>query len=215
MMALLDDNIKAEVKKEFSDLTGNVRIIVFTQELDCQYCNETKALVEEVAELSDKISVETYDLLVNKTKAEELGVDKAPAIAVLGEEKDYGIRFYGIPGGYEFSSLLEAIKLASSGDSGLSPSSRQALSGLKKPVHIKVFITLSCPYCPLAVQASHRCAVESDLVTAEMIEAQELMELANQYEVYAVPKVVLNEDDYFEGALPEEEFVKRVVAAGS
>jgi glutaredoxin-like protein len=214
-MPLLDDNIRAEVKKEFSDLTGNVKLIVFTQEMDCQYCNETKALAEEVAELSDKIAVESYDLLVNKDKAAELKIDKAPAIAVLGEDKDYGIRFYGIPGGYEFSSLLEAIKLASSGDSGLSPESRKALSSLKKPVHIKVFITLSCPYCPLAVQASHRCAVESELVTAEMIEAQEFAELSNKYEVYAVPKVILNEDDYFEGALPEEEFVRRVVQAGS
>lgn len=212
-MALLNDEVRAQVRQELSGLANPVKLIVFTQEVECQYCAETRALAEELSGLSDLVSVEVYDFLRDKAKADELGVDKIPAIAVLGK-KDYGIRFYGIPGGYEFSSLLEAIKLVASGDSGLSPESRRALANMKKPVHIRVFVTLTCPYCPHAVQLAHRCAVESDLVTAEMVEASEFPHLAGRYQVFAVPKVILGEDHSFEGALPEEEFVRRVVEAG-
>lgn len=172
--------------------------------------------VEELAGLSDRIQVEVRNFVTDRPRVEEFGIDKIPAIAVLGEgDRDYGIRFFGVPAGYEFSSLLEAIKMVASGDSGLSPEAREALRGLKKPVHIQVFVTLTCPYCPMAVQLAHRCAVESELVRADMVEAAEFPHLANRYGVYAVPKVVMNEGVSFEGALPEKAFVDYLLTAGS
>jgi hypothetical protein len=72
--------------------------------------------------------------------AETLGIDKIPAVAIVGA-KDYGIRLYGIPAGYEFGSLIEDIRLVSEGDSGLSPETRKAVAELTKPVKIQVFIT--------------------------------------------------------------------------
>ena len=88
----------------------------------------------------------------SKAVADKYGIDKIPAIAVLGEgDRDHGIRLFGMPAGYEFSSLLEAIKMASSGDLGLSPEAREALKGLKKSIHIQ---SLTCPYCPMAVQTA-------------------------------------------------------------
>jgi glutaredoxin-like protein len=215
-MALLDDHVREEVKRELAGLPGAVKLLVFTQEFECDYCAETRSLAEELSELSDRIEVEVHDLLGSKAVAEVYGIDKIPAIVVLGEgDRDYGIRFFGVPAGYEFSSLLEAIKMAASGDSGLSPEAKEALAGLKNPVHIQVFVTLTCPYCPMAVQLAHRCAVESELVRADMIEASEFPHLANRYGVYAVPKVVMNERVSFEGALPEKAFVDYLLAAGS
>ncbi len=215
-MALLDDHVREEVKRELAGLPGAVKLLVFTQEFECDYCAETRSLAEELSELSDRIEVEVHDLLGSKAVAEVYGIDKIPAIVVLGEgDRDYGIRFFGVPAGYEFSSLLEAIKMAASGDSGLSPEAKKALAGLKNPVHIQVFVTLTCPYCPMAVQLAHRCAVESEHVRADMIEASEFPHLANRYGVYAVPKVVMNERVSFEGALPEKAFVDYLLAAGS
>ena len=69
-------------------------------------------MVEEVAALSDKVSVEVYDFMEDKALADSLGIDKVPAVAVVGA-KDYGIRMFGIPSGYEFGSLIESIKLVS------------------------------------------------------------------------------------------------------
>jgi len=129
--------------------------------------------------------------LGSKAVADKYGIDKIPAIAVLGEgDRDHGIRLFGMPAGYEFSSLLEAVKMASSGASGLSPEAREALKGLKKSIHIQVF---NLPLLSHGGANGHRLAVESDLIRADMTEASEFPHLANRYGVYAVPRVVMNE----------------------
>ncbi len=108
-MPLLQDKDKEVVKAQFQEeLVNPVRLVNFTQALECQFCAETRQLVEEVAALSDKIELEVYNFAIDKEKVEEYGVDKIPAIAIVGH-KDYGVRYYGIPSGYEFNSLIEAI----------------------------------------------------------------------------------------------------------
>lgn len=209
-MAMLNDQVREQVKRELAVLKNPVKLVNFTQEIECEYCRETRSLVEEVASLSNKVSAEVYNLVLDKEKAAQYKIDKIPAIAVVGE-KDYGIRFFGIPAGYEFTSLIEAIKTVGNGDSGLSDAAKKQLATLTQPVHIQVFVTVTCPYCPAAVRLAHKMAFESDLVTADMVESMEFPHLANKYDVFSVPKVVINETRSFEGALPEMEFVKRVV----
>ena len=139
-MALLDEKIRQEVKTALGELPHPVRLLMFTQEFECQFCRETRQLVEEVAGVHDQISAEIYNFVVDQDRAEEYGIDKIPAIAVVGE-KDYGIRFYGIPSGYEFSSLVESIRLVSSGEPQLTPAGLELVQGLKDPIHIQVYVT--------------------------------------------------------------------------
>jgi len=139
-MALLNEKIRKEISSVLADVTNPVTLKVFTQPFECQYCKETRELAEEVAALSDKLSFEAYDFVEDKAVADSLGIDKIPAIAIVGA-KDYGIRLYGIPSGYEFGSFIEDIKLVATGDSGLAPATRQAVAKLKDPVHIQVFVT--------------------------------------------------------------------------
>ena len=124
-MALLNAEIRKDVQAALADVKNPVVFKVFTQEIECQYCKETRELIEEVAALSDKVSVEVYDLVKDGAIAESLGVDKVPAVAVVGK-KDYGIRMFGIPSGYEFGRLIESIKLVSEGESGLSAADQEA-----------------------------------------------------------------------------------------
>lgn len=139
-MALLNAEIRKDVQQALAGVKTPVTFKVFTQEMECQYCKETRELVQEVAALSDKLSVEVYDLVKDQAIAESLGVDKVPAVAVIGK-KDYGIRMFGIPSGYEFGSLIESIKLVSDGESGLSAETKKQVAKLTKPVKIQVFIT--------------------------------------------------------------------------
>jgi glutaredoxin-like protein len=139
-MALLNEQIRNEVRAMLADLDKPVTFKMFTQAFECQYCKETRELVEEVAALSDKLSVEVYDFEQDKPVADELGIDKIPAVAVVGA-KDYGIRLYGIPAGYEFGTLIEDIKLVAEGSSGLAPDTKKMVAKLTKPVRIQVFIT--------------------------------------------------------------------------
>jgi len=179
---------------------------------ECQYCAETRQLVEEVAQLSDKLSVEIRDLTSDASLAASYGIDKIPAIAILrdegtGQGKDYGIRYYGIPSGYEFGSLIEDIVQVSTGDSGLTPQSRMEVARLTRPVHIQVFVTPTCPYCPRAVLLAHKLAMESEYIRSDMVEAIEFPHLAARYQVYGVPRIVINDVIHIEGAVPEHHLV--------
>jgi alkyl hydroperoxide reductase subunit AhpF len=139
-MALLNESIRKEVRAALAGVAEPVTFKVFTQATDCQYCKETRELIQEVAALSPKVAVEAYDLDRDQALAESLGIDKAPGVAIVGK-KDYGIRMFGIPSGYEFGSLIESIKLVAEGESHLSPDTRKAVARLTKPVKIQVFIT--------------------------------------------------------------------------
>ncbi len=209
-MSLLKEDQQKKLKQKFKELDGNVKLVVFTQEMECRYCEETRQLMEDLAGLSDKMDVEVYDFVSDTDKVEKYKIDKIPATVIEGE-KDYGIRFYGIPAGYEFVSLTNTIMAVSKGESDLSEETRAALKKLKDPVHIQVFITLTCPYCPAAVEMAHRLSEESDLVTSDMVESAEFPHLTQKYGVSSVPKVIINEDIQFEGALPEKEFVENVM----
>jgi alkyl hydroperoxide reductase subunit AhpF len=131
---------KREVRKAFDGLKGKVRLVNFTQEVECMYCRETRDLVKQVSDLSEMVECEVYDFQIDRDRVQELGVDKIPATVVLGE-KDYGIKFYGIPAGYEFSSFIDAIRMVSVGESGLSEDSIASLKELENPVHFQVFVT--------------------------------------------------------------------------
>jgi glutaredoxin-like protein len=211
-MPLLNDEIRQEVSKILAHLPGPVRLVMFTQELECQYCSETRQLVEEIAELSDQITAEIYDFQADRAKTEELGIDKIPAIAVIGAQ-DYGIRFYGIPSGYEFTSLLQAIVSVAAGKPDLSDATLRVLAGIQKPVHIQVFVTPTCPYCPQAVILAHQMAIASPMIRADMVEAIEFPHLAMKYQVMGVPRTVINETVHIEGAAPESIVVAKLQEA--
>lgn len=136
-------------------------------------------------------------------------MDKIPAIAIIGE-KDYGIRFYGIPAGYEFSSLLSAILMVSTGMVKLGEDTKKFLDKLSKPVHMQVFVTPTCPYCPQAVILAHQMAFYSNNVKADMVEVSEFPHLAQKYQVQGVPRTTINENWYQEGAAPEQMIIAKI-----
>jgi glutaredoxin-like protein len=211
-MPLLNEEIAEQVKQELADLAGPVRLVMFTQEFECDYCAETRQLVEEVAALSDQLMAEIYDFVVDQDKAEELGIDKIPAVAVIGAE-DYGVRLYGIPSGYEFTSLLHAIRTVAAGKPELTEETLATLAEVTEPVHIQVFVTPTCPYCPGSVVLAHQLAVASPLVRADMVEATEFPQLAIKYQVMGVPRTVINETVHIEGAAPEPMVLEKLQEA--
>jgi len=213
-MGLLPEEHKMHIKEELQqNIKEPVRLVVFTQELECQFCKETRELTQEVANLvPDKIKVEIYDFVKDADKAKEYGIDKVPAIAIIGK-KDYGIRYYGIPYGYEFNPFIDNIVNVSKGTTNLSEETKTKLQSLEKPVHIQVFVTLTCPYCPVAAGLAHKFAVESDMVKSDVIEVAEFPHLGQKYSVMGVPKIVINERTELVGAVPEAQFVAHILQA--
>lgn len=205
-MALLQEADRKVLEEKFTELQAPVKMVVFTQEMECQYCKETRQLAEEVAALSDKITLEVYDFVADQEIAEEYNVDKIPATIIMSggdEPKDYGIRFFGIPSGYEFSSIIEDIMMVGEGESGLGDEMKAWAAALESPVHLQVFVTPTCPHCPSAVLLGHQLAMESEFITADMVEAIEFPHLSQKYAVQGVPRTVINETIHLEGAAPE------------
>lgn len=213
-MGLIPEDHKMHVKEELQQgVTNPVRIVVFSQELECEFCKEARELAQEVASLlPEKITVEVYDFLKDEAKAKELNVDKVPAIAIVGA-RDYGIRFYGIPYGYEFNTFIDDIINVSKGTTNLAEDTKAKLKALDQPVHIQVFVTLTCPYCPVAAGLAHKFAIESDKIKSDVVEAGEFPQMAQKYSIMGVPKIVINERTEVVGAVPEAQFLALVLQA--
>lgn len=208
-MAFMDQQTADEVKKRLEALEGEVRLIFFKESLMCQTCGPTEDFYKEVAGLSSKVKLEVYNRVTDVEKAAAYGITLSPA-AVIEGPKGGRVRFFGIPAGYEFVSLLEALKNSAAAATDLQPETVAALGAVTAPVNIKVFVTPTCPYCPAAVVLAHKFALASPQITAEMVEATEFPELADKYGVEGVPKIVVNEKVNLVGAQPEQAMLKAV-----
>lgn len=212
-MTVIQDSDKENVKKKLDKgLEGNVKLIMFTQENECQFCADTRGVVEELAGMSQKIEIEIHDFVKDEKLAKSYGIKKIPAIVMLGK-KDYGIRFYGIPSGYEFKSFQEDLVDVSRGRTDLSEAVKEKLTNIKQPVHIQVLVTPTCPYCAMAVRTAHKLAIENEYIKADMVEMVEFPQLAQKYMAMSVPKIVINEIVDFVGAQPPEYFVEEILRA--
>ena len=210
-MSLIPEDKQEYLRNKFNEnLVDPVRILMFTQEIECRFCSDTRQLAQELATLSDKITVEVCDFVADGDKAKEYGIDKIPALAIVGK-KDYGVRIYGIPYGYELQTLIEAVINVSRGTTDLSEKTKAILTDVKSPVHIQVFVTLTCPHCPVAAAIAHKLAVESDMIKADVIDSSEFPALAQKYNVIGVPKIVINEKIEFVGAFNEDLFAEHVL----
>ncbi len=152
-MALLKESDREYLRKQFEQLQDRVKLVFFTQALNCDYCGMAQQVVEEIAGLSDKIELKILNFAIDKDQAEAFKIERIPAVALVRMEQrtengstvtrdvDYGIRYYGLPSGYEFGSLVGDVLDVSKGESGLSPQTKAALSKLTEPVHFRVFVT--------------------------------------------------------------------------
>ena len=140
-MELIADDVASQLKEEFAALVNPVRLAVFSQALADPESEQVRRLVEELGALDARLTAESYNFILDTEKVAALGIARIPAVAILGADTDYGIRMYGLPSGYEFGTLVDAILDVSRGESGLAEETRQALAALARPVHLQVFST--------------------------------------------------------------------------
>jgi glutaredoxin-like protein len=212
-MALLSDQDRQTVRAHLGEITHRVTLLLFTQTIGApEGALAARQILDEVVDLNDHIALEEVNFVLDKDRAAQYGITDIPAIAILRDGADARMRFLGAPAGYEFMSLVEAVMLAGSSDSGLSDESRKLIAEhVSAPLDIQVFVTPTCPHCPRAVTLAHRMAVEHPLIRATCVEATEFMELTRQYRVTGVPKTIVNGSIEILGAVPEETFVRTVL----
>lgn len=222
-MSLIAAADQQRLKDDFAKMTRPVRLLFFTQTLECETCLPTRQILDELPPLSDLITIEEVNFLLEGEKARQYGIDRVPAIVVLGQDAtgadyDSRVRFLGAPAGYEFISVIRAILLVGGGASILSPASRAKIAAVSAPVTVHVFTTPTCPHCPRAVNVAHEMAFASPHITAYAVEVTEYPDLARRYRVTGVPKTVVDNGAMVGtgvieilGALPEDDFVAQAL----
>ena len=206
----IEDKILDQIKDMFNTIDSEVTLHMFTQKDHCLLCNETLDLVEQVTAQSDKVILDHCECDINSEKAQKWKIERHPAIVVEGKGKGL-IRFYGIPSGYEFGSLIESIIMSgTSKGSDLDSALVEEIEAIDKPLHLQVFVTPTCPYCPTAVLTAFKLAMLNENITADMVEATEFQELSMKYNVQGVPKTVINDNWDVVGGVPPQTVMEKV-----
>lgn len=210
MEKVLNKELQKQVKTLLDPMKNKITIALFTTD-NCESCEPTQQIITEVAELSDKINVALYDLKKDNTEVSAYSIEMAPSFVILDHEGQYkGVKFNGIPAGHEFNSFLSALVEMSGVESEVPEDFMARVAKIDKPVNIKVFVTMSCPHCPGAVQKAHKLAMLNKNIVGEMIEAQTFYELSEQYNVSGVPKIVINDTVELIGNQPIEKFLSSI-----
>lgn len=202
-MAYISNDGRETLKKMFDEkLKDEVLITLFVRQ-ESASSEETKKLLEEVSLLSEKTKLKVFDFDRDKEMVKKYGISMVPCIALAGR-KDYGIRYYGVPVGQEFQSLIEGILYVSTGATELADATKKALAELRAPVKILVFVTPNCIYCPDVVQVAWQFAVESGMITADVVDITEFPELKSEYRILGTPKLVVENKGSITGSRADE-----------
>ncbi|MFN3870244.1 MAG: protein disulfide oxidoreductase [Aquificaceae bacterium] len=212
---LLNLEVRSQLKDIFSkELVNPVNLKLFSQAIGCETCQITEELLKELAEVeSEKIKLDIYSPLVDRDISNAYQVERVPTIVIEGD-KDYGIRYIGLPAGLEFTTLVQGIVQVSKREPRLSEKTIELLKTIDLPMEIMVFVTTSCGYCPSAAITAMNFALASDYIKALIVDASENMDLAERFQVVGVPKIVINKGLVeFVGAQPENNFLGYVISA--
>lgn len=176
---------------------------------ECKTCTPTLELLHELSDLSSRVKLEIIDYHKNREDATSLGINRIPAI-VIENDLSQNIRFFGMPSGFEFTLFLDSIIASTENRSRLKLETRRHLKDLEKNVHIKVFVTPDCNYCPDVARLAHAMAIESPKVTADVIEIREFPDMVSTYKIMRVPKTIINDSVSFTGPVTEETFLEHI-----
>ncbi|MCS7307043.1 MAG: thioredoxin family protein [Aquificaceae bacterium] len=212
---LLNLEVRSQLRDIFSkEMKEPVNLKLFTQAIGCETCGVAEDLLKELVNIEpEKIKLEVYSPVIDREVSQKYGIERVPTLVIEGD-RDYGIRYLGLPAGLEFTTLVQGVVQVSKREPKLSDKTIELLKTIDIPMEIMVFVTTSCGYCPAAAITAMNFAIASDNIRAIIVDASENTDLAQIYQVVGVPKIVINKGvAEFVGAQPENSFLGYVMSA--
>lgn len=210
-MSLLKPDDQKVLRERFAhEMVHPVQILLYTQVLNCPTCPDAEMIADEIASLTDKVEVIKKNPVIERENTHVLDDGMLPAWVIRTTEHDYGIRYYGLPTGYEFSTLIETLIVLSRNETVLEPDIVNRILGLQQNHHVRVFVTPTCPYCPQMAFLAYQFAQVSPQIQADVIEASEFPNASARYQVRAVPRSIIDEHTFIEGAVPPDHLIEQL-----
>ena len=194
---MLDTNIKTQLKAYFEKIESPI-ILEATLD-DSTHSAQMLELLNEVAEQSIKITVKTSGSSKN-----------IPSFTVGKVDEVARIAFSGLPMGHEMTSFILAILQASGYPPKVEQDVIESIKGLEGKKRFQTFISLSCHNCPDVVQALNLMAALNPDIEHEMIDGALFQGLVDQYQIMAVPTVILNGEVFGQGRMSVEEIAAKL-----
>jgi glutaredoxin-like protein len=205
-MNLIDDSTKEEVRKNLSQMKEDVEILFF--ESEGQFTNEIKQLLSEISEINSKVKISFHN--VGDEKSKYYDINEGPVLKILSKHLKGDFRFYGIPSGYEFATLLYILNVASNGE--INGPLVDVSKKINNDIKLEVFLSPTCPHCPSSAIVAFKLAMLNEKVKAHVYEVMEFPQKAQKYKVSGIPKTIINEGKYeYIGGLPEDMASKEIL----
>ncbi|MDR1229295.1 MAG: alkyl hydroperoxide reductase subunit F [Azoarcus sp.] len=194
---MLDDNIKAQLRAYLEKVTRPIELVASFD--DSEKSRELRELVQEIAALSDKVSVR-----------EDGRFARRPAFGVARAGEAPRIHFAGLPLGHEFTSLILALLQTGGHPPKADPETIEQIRALEGEFHFETYVSLSCHNCPDVVQALNLMAVLNPGVSHVMIDGALFQDEVEKRQIMAVPTVFLNGQPFDQGRMELGEILARV-----
>jgi len=206
---MISEGERLSLQRKFgSGMKDDVTLVVFAD--DTGIASELIETATSLANLSPKIKVEVEKVVDGKNqRMRDIRIENYPVLVVT--KGDFNrIRYYGVPSGFEISPISDAIVELSASKAGLSQKAKDSLATVRRRANIKIFVLTTCAYCPIVARHAYRAAIESQKVTAEIIDSQLFADLAQRHSVMGVPKIILNDNTDITGAIQEMDFFQKL-----
>ncbi|MFC7681699.1 alkyl hydroperoxide reductase subunit F [Paenibacillus sp. GCM10028914] len=195
----LDQDIKNQLEQYLQMLEGDIVLKVSAGEDDASV--EMLALVEEIASMSSRITLEKTQL------------SRTPSFSVNRVGEDTGVIFAGTPLGHEFTSLVLALLQVSGRAPKVEQSVIDQIKGIRGEYKFETYISLSCHNCPDVVQALNLMSVLNPGISHTMIDGAAFKEEVESKEIMSVPSVYLNGEFFESGRMTIEEILAKLGSA--
>jgi glutaredoxin-like protein len=203
------------LKREFERLQDDVHLSLFIDPKEDDNSFSVFEFMNYFTNLDSRIKL---DVITKSTKPdlfEEYQITEVPAIVI----EESGIRYTGIPAGPEASVFIQTLIMKSTSNSGIGEVITKILASLTKKVSIRTVVTSHCTICPLAVRIGNTFSLESalkgyDKIQHEIIDASEHEEYVSQFDVSAVPIILINDEVAFNGIPDVDKYIQKIIQAG-
>ena len=209
---MFNEKVIEQAREVLKKMREPLSLTYFTQEMECESCASMSSFVDELDRLDERLRISRKEFAQDRDLAAAMGVHHIPALVVHhpGDGRA-AVRYYGLPGGYEFGAFLRILVLFSSGEKADSFDPATA-AAIEKEVNLKVFVLTTCPACPVMAYLGGAMAHANPKITAEIIEANTFVDLSTRFTVGSVPKIVINDTVEIAGVLPPGELARRIAA---